>query len=97
MSDTFDHEQEAYDCQRESDDTGFVHRAASGVYRSHEFEMLDFKFTVKLSESDNAWFLKFKDGNAYWFPKSRCVITHGKDQANISIPRWLAQRKGFAC
>lgn len=97
MSDTFDHEQEAYECQREPDDTDHDPRVASGVQRSHEFEMLDFKFTVKLSETDNAWYLKFKNGKAHWFPKSRCVLTHGKGRANISIPRWLAQRKEFVC
>lgn len=98
MSDTFDHEIDAQECQRD-DMPGCT---SDWAYRNHQkackdntYEMLDFKFTEKLAETDNAWYLKFKNGRAHWFPKSRCVITYGKDQANISVPRWLSDKKGL--
>jgi len=58
----------------------------------NEQSIIDIEYEKMVTETEGTWLLVI-EGDEEWFPKSQCEVD--KDMYLISVPVWLAFKKGL--
>jgi len=62
------------------------------MHDNHRSNVIDIHYDELLHETYNAWLLEIWD-EEIWFPKSQCDLD--EENKTITIPEWLAEKKGL--